>query len=177
MTKLQQNTLIGFAFAALTGLCFASASLFIKLCSDIPISLIILVRSLAQIISSLILNMVVYKQKLNPEGKTITLCVFAFICFIITYAIYLAFQFKAISLGEIIVILSTCPIFVAIIERVVFKTSIPAIITISGAVCTIGAFLLSYSNIDAMGGYIYAVGFGAVILATIAQAGTFIMIR
>ena len=174
---LQQNTLIGFSFAALTGLCFASASLFIKLCSDIPISMIILVRSLAQIISSLILNRVLYREKINPQGKTITLCVFAIICFFITYGIYLAFQYKAISLGEIIVILSTCPIFVAIIERIIFKTPIPIVTTVSGAVCTVGAFLLSFANMEALGGYFYAAGFSVVILATIAQAGTFIMIR
>ena len=174
---LQHNRLIGFIFAALTGLCFASKGLFVKMCSDIPISLIIVARSLVQVITSLFFNRLIWREKLNPPGKTVNLCVFAIICFFITYGIYLTFQLKTISLGEIIIILSTCPIFVAMIERALLKVPIPTATILSGLVCTVGATLLSYSNIRSVGGHMFAIGLGVVLLSTVAQAGTFIMIR
>ena len=174
---LKHNRVIGFTFAVLTGICFASKGLFVKLCGDIPLSLIIVARSLIQIITSFIFNQFIWKEKLNPKGKTAYLCLFGVLCFFVTYGNYMAFQYKPISLGEIIIILSTCPIFVALIERIVMKIPISTSIVLSGIVCTVGAFLLSYSNIKVVGGDMFVNGLGAVILVTIAQAVKYIMIR
>ena len=169
--------MFGLLFTGTSGVCFACASLFVKLCGDVPISLIILVRSLLQIITSLILNLTSWRQPLNPKGKMKMLVGFGVLGFLAVYGIYLSFQ--SISLGEATVIISTCPVFVAIMERVLFKVSVPVSTMISGLVCSTGVVILTVTH-SAMGEDrhpVLGLGFVVVTLATIAQAATFILVR
>ena len=170
-----RSKVFGLLFTGTSGVCFACASLFVKLCGDVPISLIILVRSLLQIITSLILNLTWWRQALNPKGKMTMLVGFGVLGFLAVYGIYLSFQ--SISLGEATVIISTCPVFVAIMERVLFKVSVPVSTMISGLVCSTGVVILTHSAMGEDRHPVLGLGFVVVTLATIAQAATFILVR
>lgn len=173
------SKIMGLVFTGTSGVCFACASLFVKLCGDIPISLIILTRSLLQITASLLLNRIFWKQPLYPKGKIRELVCFGVLGFLTVYGIYFAFQ--EISLGEATVILSTTPLFVAGMERVFLRVPLPGPTILSGVVCSVGVVLLSHSNVSAVREGVlmhrYLAGFGVVTLATITQAATFIIVR
>ena len=173
-----KSKVLGLLFTGTSGACFACASLFVKLCGDVPISLIILVRSLLQIFSCLVLNQVSWRQTLNPKGKLTMLFGFGLLGFVTVYGVYLSFQ--TISLGEATVIISTCPIFVAVMERVFLGVPVPVPTTVSGLVCSAGVILLTHSGVGAgetVRHGVYGVGFAVVTLATVTQAATFILVR
>ena len=173
-----KSKVLGLLFTGTSGACFACASLFVKLCGDVPISLIILVRSLLQIFSCLVLNFVSWRQTLNPKGKLTMLFGFGLLGFVTVYGVYLSFQ--TISLGEATVIISTCPIFVAVMERVFLGVPVPVPTTVSGLVCSAGVILLTRSAVGAgepVRHGVYGVGFAVVTLATVTQAATFILVR
>lgn len=171
-----RSTLLGLFFTGLSGVCFACASLFVKLSGDVPICLIILARSVLQVVSTFTLNRCIWKQSLKPEGKILKLLLFGLLSFITIYGIYISFQ--RISLGEATVIISTCPIFVSLLDRTIFKTPVSYKTVAGGVTCIVGVVILCHSDSVVTGHDLQRmVGYGIVILATISQAGTFILVR
>ena len=102
---------------------------------------------------------------------------FGVLGFVTVYGIYISF--RTISLGEATVIISTTPIFVALMERLMLGVPVPVTTTICGLVCSAGVVILTHSGLDTVTAKhdMYVVGFAIVTLATVTQAATFILVR
>ena len=139
------SKIVGLVFTGISGVCFALASLSVKMSGTIPLSLVILVRSVVQTSASLILNWVCWHENLLPRHKILPLLGFGVLSFLSIYGIYSSFQ--AIPLGAATVVISTCPVFVAVLERILLKTPVSCVTVVSGVMCSIGVLLLTHSGV------------------------------
>ena len=179
MEQRLYSNILGLVFTGLSGICFALASFSVKMSDEIPLSLVILVRSVVQMTSSFVINLCYYRENLRPKDKISSLLGFGALSFLSIYGIY--FSFQVLPLGEATVVISTCPVFVALLERLLFKTPLSKIILVSGVMCSVGVVLLTHSGVQedrsGVGSRLTLLGYCVVTVATVTTAATFIMVR
>ena len=171
-----KNKIIGRTLAFVSGVCIGVGSLFVKLCGHghIPVSLILLVKSLFAISSSICTNCILWKEFLFPEGHILFLSGIGTLTFVNMYSINYSIQ--TISLGEVTVIIATSPLLVALFERVWYKTTLPITTMMFSVMCCVGVGLMTVNDFSFQQ-KTNVLGIVALVIAAVSQPMYFIASR